>query len=42
MKTPLAWKNLAHNRIRTAIGVAGVGFAVILIFMKMGFHGAIR
>ena len=42
MKTPLAWKNLAHNRIRTAIGVAGVGFAVILIFMQMGFHGAIR
>jgi len=42
MTTPLAWKNLAHNRVRTAIGVAGVGFAVILIFMQMGFHGAIR
>lgn len=42
MKTPLAWKNLTHNRVRTAIGVAGVGFAVILIFMQMGFKGAIR
>ena len=42
MKTPLAWKNLSHNRVRTAIGVAGVGFAVILIFMQMGFHGAIK
>jgi len=42
MKTPLAWKNLAHNKVRTAIGVAGVGFAVILIFMQMGFQGAIR
>jgi len=42
MKTPLAWKNLTHNRVRTTIGVAGVGFAVILIFMQMGFKGAIR
>ncbi len=42
MKTPLAWKNLTHNRTRTAIGVAGVGFAVILIFMQLGFKGAIR
>lgn len=42
MKTPLAWKNLTHNRVRTAIGVAGVGFAVILIFMQIGFKGAIR
>lgn len=42
MKTPLAWKNLTHNRVRTAIGVAGVGFAVILIFMQLGFKGAIR
>ena len=42
MKTPLAWKNLTHNRVRTAIGVAGVGFAVILIFMQMGFQAAIE
>ena len=42
MKTPLAWKNLTHNKVRTAIGVAGVGFAVILIFMQMGFKGAIK
>ena len=42
MKTPLAWKNLVHNKTRTAVGIAGVGFAVILIFMQMGFKGAIR
>ena len=41
MKTPLAWKNLVHNKVRTAIGVAGVGFAVILIFMQLGFLGGI-
>ncbi|MCC6491662.1 MAG: FtsX-like permease family protein [Pirellulales bacterium] len=42
MKTPLAWKNIVHNKVRTAVGVAGVGFAVILIFMQMGFKGAVR
>jgi putative ABC transport system permease protein len=42
MKTPLAWKNLAYNRVRTAVALAGVGFAVILIFMQMGFKGAVR
>jgi putative ABC transport system permease protein len=42
MKTPLAWKNLAHNRVRTAVALAGVGFAVILIFMQLGFLGAVR
>ncbi len=42
MKTPLAWKNLSHNRVRTAVGVAGVGFAAVLIFMQLGFQGAIR
>lgn len=42
MSTPLAWKNLLHNKVRTLVGVAGVGFAVILIFMQMGFQGAIK
>jgi len=42
MKTPLAWKNIKHNKARTAIGVAGVGFAVILIFMQIGFKEAIK
>jgi putative ABC transport system permease protein len=41
MKTPLAWKNLVYNKVRTAIGVAGVSFAVILIFMQLGFLGGI-
>jgi putative ABC transport system permease protein len=41
MKTPLAWKNLVYNKVRTAIGIAGVGFAVILIFMQLGFLGGI-
>ena len=42
MNTPLAWKNLLHNRMRTTVALAGVAFAVILIFMQMGFKGAVR
>ncbi|MEM9659334.1 MAG: FtsX-like permease family protein [Planctomycetota bacterium] len=42
MRTPLAWKNLVHNKVRTLVALAGVGFAVILIFMQLGFKGAVR
>jgi putative ABC transport system permease protein len=40
MKTPLAWLNLAHQKKRTLVAVAGVAFAVLLVFMQLGFYGA--
>ncbi len=40
MKTPLAWKNITHNKLRTVTSLAGVGFAILLIFMQMGFYDA--
>src|SRR5260370_32859255 len=40
MRTPLAWKNVAHNKLRAATSLAGVGFAVLLIFMQLGFYDA--
>ncbi len=42
MKTFLAWRNLVHNRVRTLVAVAGVTFAVVLIFMQLGFFGAVE
>ncbi len=42
MKTPLAWLQLTHQRTRTAVAVAGVAFAIILIFMQLGFYGAVE
>jgi len=42
MRTPLAWKNLTHNKMRTAVAVAGVTFAVVLMFMQLGFLGSIE
>ncbi len=42
MKTPLAWLNLVHNMVRTGVAVAGVSFAVVLLFMQLGFLGAVQ
>ncbi|MCA9189631.1 MAG: FtsX-like permease family protein [Pirellulaceae bacterium] len=41
MKTPLAWYNVAHNKVRTALAVSGVTFAAVLMFMQLGFLGAV-
>ncbi len=40
MRIPLAWLNLVHSKTRTALAVAGVAFAVVLIFMQLGFLGS--
>ena len=40
-KVPLAWQNLTHDKMRLAIAVAGIGFAVLLMFMQMGFQNAL-
>ncbi len=39
--TPLAWKNLTHDHRRLAVALSGVGFAVVLMFMEMGFENAL-
>lgn len=42
MRTPLAWHNLVHNKVRTAVAAAGVTFAVVLVFMQLGFRGSVE
>ncbi len=41
MRIPLAWKNLIHDRRRLLTAVAGIGFAVVLMFMQTGFKNAL-
>jgi len=41
MRTPLAFKNLLHDRRRFALALAGVGFAVLLMAMQLGFQSAL-
>ncbi|MEO0867212.1 MAG: DevC protein, partial [Cyanobacteria bacterium J06642_11] len=40
-RIPLAWLNLIHDRRRFATSLAGVGFAVLLMFMFNGFMNAL-
>jgi putative ABC transport system permease protein len=40
-RTPLAWKNLTNDWRRLAVAVAGIGFAVILMFTQIGFQNAL-
>jgi putative ABC transport system permease protein len=37
----LAGLNLRHQRVRTLISLAGVGFAALLIFTQLGFLGSV-
>jgi len=37
---PLAWKNLAHDRVRFALFTAGIGFAVVLMGVQLGIMHA--
>src|SRR5881392_2875671 len=41
LRTSLAWKNLTHDLRRLMVAVSGVSFAVILIFMELGFLNAL-
>lgn len=40
-RIPLAWLNLTHDRRRFVTSLAGVGFAVLLMFMFNGFMNAL-
>ena len=41
MRTPLAWKNLTSNSKKCLLAATGVGFAVVLMFMQIGFRNAL-
>jgi putative ABC transport system permease protein len=38
---PLAWLQLSREKIRLLIALAGIAFAVILMFMQLGFQSAL-
>lgn len=40
-RTPLAWSNLTHDRVRFLLFVLGIVFAVVLMFIQLGFRGAL-
>ena len=40
-KTPLAWYQVTRERTRLLVAIAGIAFADMLIFIQMGFEGAL-
>ncbi len=40
MAIPLAWRQLTFDRLRFAVALVGVGFAVMLMLMQLGFRHA--
>jgi putative ABC transport system permease protein len=40
MKTPLVLLNLLHQPVRSLVAILGVAFAVLLVFMQLGFYGS--
>ncbi len=41
MAVPLAWSNLTHDKRRLVISLGGIGFAVLLMLMQVGFQAAL-
>lgn len=42
MFNPAALSNLVYDRTRLLVGIAGVAFAVLLVFINLGFLGALE
>lgn len=40
-RTPLVFKNLSHQLARTIVSIGGIMLAIVLMFMQMGFAGAV-
>jgi len=40
-KIPLAWLQVTREKTRLAVAIAGIAFADLLIFIQMGFEGAL-
>jgi putative ABC transport system permease protein len=36
-RTPLAWRNVAHNKVTLLVSTAAIAFAVLIMFMEVGF-----
>ncbi|MEZ6094059.1 MAG: ABC transporter permease DevC [Pirellulaceae bacterium] len=41
VEVPLAWKNLIHDRRKLMVALAGIAFAVMLMFQQRGFNHAL-
>jgi putative ABC transport system permease protein len=40
-RIPVAWLQLSQEKLRLLVALSGVSFAVILVFMQLGFRGSV-
>ena len=40
-RVPLAWLQMSKDKLRLVVALAGVAFAVVLVFMQLGFRSAV-
>ncbi len=36
-----AWRLIVHRKTRTAVAASGIAFAILVVFMQLGFYGAV-
>ncbi len=41
LNIPLAWLQLARQKIRFLVALAGIAFVAVLMFMQIGFQAAL-
>ena len=41
LKLPMAWLQLKYEKVRLLVAIAGISFAVVLMFMQLGFRAAL-
>lgn len=40
-RVPFAWRLIAHRKRRTAVAAAGIAFAILVVFLQLGFYSAV-
>ena len=38
---PFSIQLVSHKKTRTAVAAAGIGFAILVMFVQLGFYGAV-
>ena len=40
-RVAFAWRMVVHRKTRTAVAVSGIAFAILVVFVQLGFYGAV-
>jgi len=40
-RVAFAWRLIAHRKTRSAVAVSGIAFSILVVFVQLGFYGAV-